>query len=99
VIKGGHRTDPGKSVDLFYDGQEFHTLEAARCPTRNTHGSGCTFAAAITAYLALGSDLVTAVRQAKGFVTRAILHSFPLGQGSGPLGHIFVGPVTDAAAN
>ena len=87
VIKGGHLAGP--PVDLFYDGREFHELEAARIETRNTHGTGCTFASAIAAGLAKGVGVLEAVTGAKEYVTEAIRLSFDIGQGHGPLNHFY----------
>jgi hydroxymethylpyrimidine/phosphomethylpyrimidine kinase len=86
VIKGGH-TDDEEAVDLFYDGREFRTLSAPRFHTRHTHGTGCTFSAAITAGLAKGESLWEAVKTAKTFITEAIRHPLDLGQGHGPTNH------------
>ena len=87
VVKGGHRDGP--AVDLFYDGVRFQEFTAPRLDTRNTHGTGCTFAAALAAGLARGQDLMAAVAQAKDYVTEAICHAYPLGQGHGPLHHFY----------
>ena len=87
VIKGGHRAGP--AIDLFYDGIEFQEFTAPRIDTKNTHGTGCTFAAAIAAGLAQGNTLPAAVAQAKDYVTAAIRHSYPIGQGHGPLHHFY----------
>ena len=87
VIKGGHRSGP--AADLFYDGARFQEFTAPRIDTPNTHGTGCTFAAAIAAGLAQGQDLAAAVAQAKDYVTAAIRHSYPLGHGHGPLHHFY----------
>ena len=87
VVKGGHRAGP--AADLFYDGVRFQEFTAPRLDTRNTHGTGCTFAAALAAGLAQGKDLIEAVAQAKDYVTEAIRHSYPLGQGHGPLHHFY----------
>jgi hydroxymethylpyrimidine/phosphomethylpyrimidine kinase len=89
IIKGGHLEDPGHSTDYLYDGKDLTSLVGPRLDSRNTHGSGCTFASAITAYLARGLDLKDAARRAKGFVTEAIRHSLSLGHGPGPLGHFW----------
>ena len=87
VVKGGHL--PGRPVDLFYDGREFREFDAPRIETRNTHGTGCTFASAIAAGLARGLEVVDAVASAKEYVTEAIRHSFDVGQGHGPLNHFY----------
>jgi hydroxymethylpyrimidine/phosphomethylpyrimidine kinase len=85
LIKGGHTAGPRSDDLLLYNG--WHTFSAERVETRNTHGTGCTYAAAITAELAKGSDLLTAIGRAKGFVTQAIRTAPGLGKGTGPLNH------------
>ncbi|MBM7838156.1 hydroxymethylpyrimidine/phosphomethylpyrimidine kinase [Alkalihalobacillus xiaoxiensis] len=85
VLKGGHLE--GDAVDLFYDGREFIPFSAARIKATHTHGTGCTFAAAIAAELAKGSNRVNAVRVAKAFITKAIKYGFELGEGKGPTNH------------
>ena len=87
VVKGGHFRDPERSTDLLFTATRRIRLEGPRLPSRDTHGSGCTFASAIAAHLARGSGLEESVRRAKEFVTEAIRHSQRLGEGSGPLGH------------
>ena len=87
VIKGGHFRDPESSTDLLFTGTGRVRLKGPRLPSRDTHGSGCTFASAISAHLARGSGLEESVRRAKDYVTEAIRHSLRLGAGSGPLGH------------
>ncbi len=89
IVKGGHSTDLNQSTDHFFDGETFRLFSEPRIATLNTHGSGCTFAAAITAYLARGLDLIESIASAKKYTTEAIRHSFPLGQGPGPLGHFW----------
>ena len=85
IVKGGHR--PGDATDLLFDGSSFHTFATERIDTPNTHGTGCTFSAAIAAGLADGLDLVDAVGAAKRYVTEAIRRSQPLGHGHGPVAH------------
>jgi len=85
VIKGGHLKGP--AIDLFYDGKEFTELSAPRIRTKNTHGTGCTFSAAIAAYLAKGEKLDSAVTLAKKFITQAIQSSFTIGAGHSPVHH------------
>jgi hydroxymethylpyrimidine/phosphomethylpyrimidine kinase len=87
VIKGGDATGP--AIDLFYDGQHYHEFGAARVDTTSTHGTGCTFAAAIAAALAKGSAPRQAVAMAKAYVTKAMQMSFPVGRGHGPVHHFF----------
>ena len=87
VIKGGKGFDKDNSVDVVYDGKEFELLKSSRIDTTNTHGAGCTFSAAITAELAKGADLESALSVAKAFITEAIKHSFKLNQYVGPTNH------------
>jgi len=91
LIKGGHLEGTGQSVDLLFDGEGFTEFPAPRIDTINTHGSGCTFGAAIAAFLARDNSLLEAVRLAKEYVTGAIRNSYSLGRGHGPLGHFFQG--------
>lgn len=85
VIKGGHLS--GSPVDLVFDGASVHRLEAQRVETNNTHGTGCTFSAAITAFLAHGLEPLEAIQLAKLYVTNALEHSFPVGNGISPVHH------------
>ncbi|MBI3313722.1 MAG: bifunctional hydroxymethylpyrimidine kinase/phosphomethylpyrimidine kinase [Candidatus Omnitrophica bacterium] len=85
LVKGGHAQESAEDI-LFYEGK-FHSFSAARITTEHTHGTGCTHSAAITAYLAKGMDLLTAVGEAKKFITRAIETNPGLGRGMGPVNH------------
>ncbi|WP_044642824.1 bifunctional hydroxymethylpyrimidine kinase/phosphomethylpyrimidine kinase [Risungbinella massiliensis] len=87
VLKGGHDEDPEKSVDLLYDGTEFNYFQSQRLQTKNTHGTGCTFSAAITAELAKGSNVYQAVAKAKEFIQVAIQEELVVGNGHGPTNH------------
>lgn len=82
VIKGGHLK--GKAIDLLYDGANYIEFENPRIETKNTHGTGCTFASAIATLLARGETVPGAVNKAKGFITMAIRAGFNLGKGTGP---------------
>lgn len=88
LVKGGHMAGD-EAVDVLYDGRETVRLTAPRIATANTHGTGCTYAAAITAYLAKGLAMAEAVREAKAYVTGAIRHGFSIGEGAGPLNHFW----------
>jgi len=78
----------GDALDLLVlEGGAVREFSAPRIETRHTHGTGCTYSAAITAELAKGTALVEAVARAKRFVTEAIRSNPGLGQGSGPLNH------------
>ena len=86
VVKGGHLDGP--AVDVVFDGERLEELSAARIATSNTHGTGCTYAAAIAARLALGDTLLDAVRAAKAYLTEAIRRSYAVGHGHGPVDHL-----------
>ncbi|MEC2070546.1 bifunctional hydroxymethylpyrimidine kinase/phosphomethylpyrimidine kinase [Alkalihalophilus marmarensis] len=86
VLKGGHLKN-GPAVDLLFDGEELHYLETKRIETKHTHGTGCTYAAAIAAELAKGSSIKDSVQTAKLFITEAIRHSLSIGEGIGPTNH------------
>jgi hydroxymethylpyrimidine kinase / phosphomethylpyrimidine kinase / thiamine-phosphate diphosphorylase len=82
VVKGGHLK--GMAIDLLYDGKKFVEMERPRIETKNTHGTGCTFASAIATFLARGDTVLEAARKAKTFITMAIQFSLSLGKGYGP---------------
>jgi hydroxymethylpyrimidine/phosphomethylpyrimidine kinase len=90
VVKGGHLEETGFSTDLFYDGVRFEELSEPRIDTRNTHGTGCTFASAIAARLALGDEMLDAVRAAKRYVSSILAASagIHIGHGHGPMDHM-----------
>lgn len=88
VIKGGHASGDDL-VDLLYDGHAFHEFQTVRIETRHTHGTGCTFASAVAARLALGDPLVAAVGAAQAYVAGAIRHGLAIGHGHGPLDHFW----------
>lgn len=85
LVKGG-RLD-GPAIDVLYDGKELTTFEAPRIDTINTSGAGCTYSAAIAAYLAKGKTVLDAVHLAKSFITTAIEHGFSYNEYVGPTYH------------
>jgi hydroxymethylpyrimidine/phosphomethylpyrimidine kinase len=87
VIKGGH-LEGDQAVDVFFDGREMVELPAPRIHTPHTHGTGCTYSAAMAARLALGASLLEAVRGAKEYLTEAIRRSYAVGRGHGPVDHL-----------
>jgi hydroxymethylpyrimidine/phosphomethylpyrimidine kinase len=87
LIKGGHRLGD-QAEDLFYRDGRVLRLPARRIDTRHTHGTGCTLSAAIASRLALGDSPEDAVRAAKEYITQAIVDSYALGGGHGPVGHL-----------
>ncbi|MBB6734260.1 bifunctional hydroxymethylpyrimidine kinase/phosphomethylpyrimidine kinase [Cohnella zeiphila] len=86
IIKGGHAEGP-EAIDLLYDGSRFVELSGPRADTPRTHGTGCTFSAALTAGLAEGWDVVAAARRAKAFIQAAIEDGIRIGGGHGPTNH------------
>ncbi len=103
VITGGHAQwddqDSGpvsegsrpQVLDLLFDGRKFHEFRVARVDSRQTHGTGCTFASAVAAGLALGQELPDAVARAQQYVAGAIAHAPGIGHGRGPLDHFWGG--------
>ena len=89
LIKGGGLTGENKGIDLFSNGEEYQTLQTEVIETKNNHGTGCTLGAAITANLALGKSLFTAIAQAKEYVTEALKYNLDIGAGNGPVGHLY----------
>ncbi len=89
IIKGGHLADSQSEfcTDWIFTPTEVFTFQSPRFETKNTHGTGCTFSACLTAELAKGKTLKQAIKIAKDFITAAIQYSFNLGQGHGPTNH------------
>ena len=89
VIKGGHLPDKENAIDLLFDGKRFIEYYTPRIKSKNTHGTGCTFASAIAAELAKGEGIKKAVQIAKAYLTAAILkaENINIGQGYGPTNH------------
>jgi hydroxymethylpyrimidine/phosphomethylpyrimidine kinase len=86
LVKGG-RLPGEEAVDLLFDGSDFVRFAAPRIDTPHTHGTGCTYSAAIVALLARGETLLDAVREAKAFISRAISGAPGIGHGHGPVDH------------
>lgn len=86
LIKGGHLTG-STSCDILFNGKEFYRFSSDRIFTNNTHGTGCSYASAIAAYLSQGEPLKQSVEKAKHFITDAIRHAHALGKGHGPINH------------
>jgi hydroxymethylpyrimidine kinase/phosphomethylpyrimidine kinase len=82
VVKGGHLK--GEAIDILYDGRIYDEIKGPRIETKNTHGTGCTFASALATLIARGESVPEAARKAKAFITMAIQSSLPLGRGTGP---------------
>jgi hydroxymethylpyrimidine/phosphomethylpyrimidine kinase len=90
IVTGGHSAG-SQIVDLLFDGSGFTELRTARVDGPNTHGTGCTFASAIAACLALGLGTVAAATRAQQYVAGAIRHAPGIGHGRGPLNHFWGG--------
>jgi hydroxymethylpyrimidine/phosphomethylpyrimidine kinase len=80
LVKGGHLKNAREAVDIFYDGKTELLLSAPFVKGIRTHGTGCTYSAAICAALALGNDVPRAIEIGKQFVTSAISHSYKIGK-------------------
>ncbi len=92
VVKGGHLSgDCDDCLCLKNPDPEVHWLSTPRIQTRNTHGTGCTFSAAIAAFLARGFTILDSVKQAKEYLTQAINagKQLKIGQGNGPVHHFY----------
>jgi hydroxymethylpyrimidine/phosphomethylpyrimidine kinase len=90
LITGGHAAG-NIIVDVLYDGSVFTSFATERVAGRATHGTGCTFSAALAAHLALGRALPEAIPLAQSYVAGAIRHAPGLGRGPGPLNHFWAG--------
>ena len=96
IITGGHelghaepRTPNPIVIDLLFDGHTFHESRIARVAGTQTHGTGCTFASAVAAGLALGRELPDAAARAQQYVAGAIAHAPGIGRGRGPIDHFW----------
>lgn len=86
IVKGGHME---RAVDVLFDGTELTQLAGDRVQEDQLHGTGCTFASALAAHLAVGRSLVEAATLAKAYVTKAIEKAYPVGKGRLPLDHFY----------
>ncbi len=86
IVKGGHME---KATDVVFDGKDMHQLGGDKVKLDNTHGTGCTFASALTAQMAAGRGLVEAATLAKAYVMKAIEKAYPVGKGRLPVDHFF----------
>ena len=88
LVKGGH-AEFDRATDVLFDGDGFELFEGEFVHTKNLHGTGCTYSAAITARLALGEPLAQAIGHAKTYISRAIAASLDIGKGHGPTHHFY----------
>jgi hydroxymethylpyrimidine/phosphomethylpyrimidine kinase len=86
LVKGGHLT--GDAVDILFDGKKFHTFSAERIGKKETHGTGCTYSAAIATLLAKGQNIFEAVKGAKAYITEAIRSAYSIGIGYRLINHL-----------
>lgn len=91
VVKGGHLE--GEAIDVLYNGKEFKYFKNPKVDTKNTHGTGCTFAAALAANLAFGFEVEKALQKTKEYITGALKDSLDVGQGAGPVNHFWKGQI------
>lgn len=89
VLIKGDFVGGDQALDLYYDGKEFHTLSSPRLPVHNPRGAGDAYAAAITAHLARGADMLTALQRAKRYITQAIQGASDWHFGAGDRGVLF----------
>ena len=100
LVKGGHLEKSGEIVDVLITHADTHPFVHPRLESMSTHGTGCTLSAAITADLARGTHLLSAVENAIHFVHRAIEQAPQIGKGYGPLSHFVpahVQPMQDSS--
>jgi hydroxymethylpyrimidine/phosphomethylpyrimidine kinase len=86
IVKGGHME---KAVDVLFDGTAMMPLAGDKGKEETLHGTGCTFASAVAAHLAVGRSLLEAATLAKAYVTKAIEKAYPIGKGRLPLDHFY----------
>jgi hydroxymethylpyrimidine/phosphomethylpyrimidine kinase len=89
AASGGTRPTPTDIVDLLYDGRDFAEFRHERVPGRHTHGTGCTFAAALAAHLACGRTVRDAIPLIQEYIAGAIANAPELGEGAGPMNHFW----------
>jgi len=87
VVKGGHLS--GDAIDIVFDGRAVERFRAPRIETRHTHGTGCTFSAAIAARLAAGRETLDAIADAKDYLHGALVYAFEIGAGHSPVHHFY----------
>lgn len=90
LVKGGHGAAYTADDLLCTSDGQMHWLRGQRVDNPNTHGTGCTLSSAIACNLAKGSDVVEAVREAKGYITNCLAAGLDLGKGSGPMDHLWM---------
>jgi hydroxymethylpyrimidine/phosphomethylpyrimidine kinase len=90
LLKGGHLTGSREVTDILFDGERYYYYRAPRIATKNTHGTGCTYASAIAAHLALGKTVPQAVKAAREYLQNTLPYGLNLGHGHGPIDHFSI---------
>lgn len=100
LLKGGHLHHPDEAVDVYLDGSRCELLRSRRIHTDNTHGTGCTLASAVAAFIARGLSPFEASREAKHYLSGALAasHTLKVGRGHGPVHHFYSYPTPTASA-
>ena len=88
LVKGGHLEDEKATDVLYYEG-DWSFFESEWVETKNTHGTGCTYSAAIATHLGQGKNLIEAIQTAKTYITGAIQNALEIGNGHGPTNHFY----------
>jgi hydroxymethylpyrimidine/phosphomethylpyrimidine kinase len=91
LLKGGHLPGGREVTDLLYDGERYYYYRAPRIVTKNTHGTGCTYASAIAAHLVLGKTVPLAVKAAREYLQSILPNGLNIGHGHGPMDHFSAG--------
>lgn len=89
IVKGGHDNNKKDSIDVLYSEDSFYKYSLPRLKSKNNHGTGCTFAAAFTANIALGKNIKQSFINAKYYVWNAMSNDLLLGSGNGPVDHFY----------
>jgi hydroxymethylpyrimidine/phosphomethylpyrimidine kinase len=89
IITGGHRPESGEVTDLLFDGERFLAFRTPKVETANAHGTGCAFAAAVAAHLALNHGVAAAAERSQQYVAGAIRHAFEIGHGQKLIDHFW----------
>lgn len=90
IVKGGHFEEGELAVDTLYDGEEFYTAVSPRVKTKNTHGTGCTFASALASNLAKRKDVYTSFQIAKAYMYGGLSNQVEVFRGKGPINHLWL---------
>ena len=90
IVKGGHDDNNKDSIDILYSDDTFYEYSLPRLKSKNNHGTGCTFAAAFTANIALGENIKQSFINSKDYVWNAMSNDLLIGNGNGPVDHFYM---------